>query len=206
MLADPPSTLTPRHGLELNRALIRVSQIGDRMRRTETSVAVLPEEAAAGMPDAGHAQLVTIVSMAPDGSPRVMVDADGPVVTARLAVRTTLERVQLAIAEQHAAVVVFERGDRTRPLIVGFLERLDVATVPREPAVAAPVEPLPMPSLEADVDGRRVRLTAQDEIVLQCGSASVTLRRNGRVVIRGTYVETHSEGTNRIKGGQVQIN
>ena len=57
-----------------------------------------------------------------------------------------------------------------------------------------------------DVDGRRVKVTAQDEIVLQCGSASVTLRRNGRVVIRGAYVETHAEGTNRIKGGQVQIN
>jgi hypothetical protein len=63
-----------------------------------------------------------------------------------------------------------------------------------------------MPVIEADVDGRRVRVTAQDEIVLQCGSASVTLRRNGRVLIRGTYVETQSEGTNRIKGGQVRIN
>ena len=173
------------------------------MRRTETSVAVLPEEAADGVPDAGHAQLVTIVSITADGSPRVVVDADGPVVAARLAIRTTRERVQLAIAERQPAVVVFERGDRERPLIVGFLERLDAT--PQSP-VAAPVEPLAMPSLEADVDGRRVRLTAQDEIVLQCGSASVTLRRNGRVVIRGTYVETHSEGTNRIKGGQVQIN
>jgi hypothetical protein len=60
--------------------------------------------------------------------------------------------------------------------------------------------------IEADVDGRRVRVVAQDEIVLQCGQASITLRRNGRIVIRGTYVETHSEGTNRIKGGQVRIN
>jgi hypothetical protein len=49
-------------------------------------------------------------------------------------------------------------------------------------------------------------VTAQDEIVLECGSASVTLRRNGRVIIRGTYIETKSDGTNRIKGGQVQIN
>jgi hypothetical protein len=60
--------------------------------------------------------------------------------------------------------------------------------------------------LEADVDGRRVRIVAQDEIVFECGQASVTLRANGRIIIRGTYVETHSEGTNRIKGGQVRIN
>jgi hypothetical protein len=60
--------------------------------------------------------------------------------------------------------------------------------------------------LEVDADGRRVRLEAQDEVVIQCGKASITLRRNGRVVIRGTHVETHSSGTNRIKGGQVRVN
>jgi hypothetical protein len=60
--------------------------------------------------------------------------------------------------------------------------------------------------IEADVDGRRVRIVARDEIVLQCGEASITLRRNGRIIIKGTYVETSSEGTNRIKGGQVRIN
>lgn len=60
--------------------------------------------------------------------------------------------------------------------------------------------------LEVDVDGKRVRIVARDEIVLECGNASITLRRNGRVVIKGTYIETYSEGTNRIKGGQVRIN
>ena len=60
--------------------------------------------------------------------------------------------------------------------------------------------------VEADVDGRRVRIVARDEIVLECGEASITLRRNGRIIIKGTYVETCSEGTNRIKGGQVRIN
>jgi uncharacterized protein (DUF2345 family) len=61
-------------------------------------------------------------------------------------------------------------------------------------------------AIEVDVDGKRVRIVAQDEIVLQCGSASITLRRNGRIVVKGTNVENYSEGTNRIKGGQVRIN
>jgi uncharacterized protein (DUF2345 family) len=60
--------------------------------------------------------------------------------------------------------------------------------------------------IEADVDGRRVKIVARDQIVLECGEASITLHRNGRIVIKGTYVETASEGTNRIKGGQVRIN
>jgi hypothetical protein len=78
-----------------------------------------------------------------------------------------------------------------------------------QPKAAPPEVPEPNTGpqvLEADVDGRRVRIVAKDEIVLECGQASVTLRSNGRIIIRGTYVETHSEGTNRIKGGQVQIN
>jgi hypothetical protein len=60
--------------------------------------------------------------------------------------------------------------------------------------------------IEADVDGRRVKIIAREEIVLECGNASITLRSNGRIIIKGTYVETCSEGTNRIKGGQVRIN
>ena len=61
-------------------------------------------------------------------------------------------------------------------------------------------------SLLRNLDGKRVRIVGSDEIVLECGNASITLRRNGRVVIRGTYVETASAGTNRIKGAAVRIN
>ena len=103
---------------------------------------------------------------------------------------------------------------RTRESNAGVLPATTVSEVeaPDAAGVATPEpEPVagaaePMPVIEADVDGRRVRVTARDEIVLECGKASITLRRNGRVIVRGTYVETHSEGTNRIKGGQVQIN
>jgi len=73
-----------------------------------------------------------------------------------------------------------------------------------EPALSGPMEPTE--SLEAVVDGRRVVIEAADEIVIRCGKSSITLRRNGRVVIRGSYVETDSEGVNRIKGGAVKIN
>jgi len=62
------------------------------------------------------------------------------------------------------------------------------------------------PDLEAHVDGRRVEIDGRDEIVLRCGEASITLRRNGRVVIRGLQVETRAAGLNRIKGGSVSIN
>jgi hypothetical protein len=83
-----------------------------------------------------------------------------------------------------------------RPLVIGLV-----------PAPTIGPQPLPAANvIQADVDGRRVEISAGDEVVFKCGKASITLRRNGKVVIRGTYVETHSDGTNRIKGGQVRIN
>ena len=92
--------------------------------------------------------------------------------------------------------------------MIGLIESVPLdlpgaAAATEAPTARAPAAPR---VVEADVDGKRVRIVGNDEIVLECGSASITLRRNGRVIIRGTYVETHSEGTNRIKGAAVQIN
>jgi hypothetical protein len=115
-------------------------------------------------------------------------------VAARLAIEITEERLLAAVTERQPVVLVFENGNPRLPIVIGLIEKQPLS------------KPTSAPAIEADVDGRRVRVVGQDEIVLQCGKASVTLRRNGRVLIRGTYVETQSEGTNRIKGGQVQIN
>jgi hypothetical protein len=60
--------------------------------------------------------------------------------------------------------------------------------------------------IEARVDGQRVEIEGRDEIVLRCGESSITLRRNGRVVIRGVQVESRASGINRIRGGSVSIN
>jgi len=170
------------------------------MRTQDTIAAVLPERESDSR-DVPGAEVGTIIGLAADDTALLQFGRDTQVAAARFAVRTTRERAEAAIAERHQVVVVFEGGDRTKPLIVGFIEPLERPTIAIDPAAATDA-----PIVEADADGRRVKLTAQDEIVLQCGSASITLRRNGRVIVRGTYVETHSDGTNRIKGGQVQIN
>lgn len=104
----------------------------------------------------------------------------------------------VALARDGARVLVsFVDGDPDKPIITGVLR-----AVPKTIEVQVP---LGAPE-HARVDGRRVTLTGRDEIVLSCGEASITLRRNGRMVLRGTAVETASRGVNRIKGGTVQIN
>jgi hypothetical protein len=153
------------------------------------------EEAAGGM------RLGRVVAVNDDH--RVLVEypgCAGPTL-ARVAVAADRARLQRAIDCGEVAVLAFDGGDAFRPLVLALLPRpsagADVAATP--PAARTEV-------VKADVDGRRVLIEGQDEIVFQCGKASVTLRRNGKVVIRGTHVETVSEGTNRIKGGQVRIN
>lgn len=77
--------------------------------------------------------------------------------------------------------------------------------MPLRKKVARPAPTPPLP-LEARVDGQRVVIEAQDEVVIKCGRATITLRRNGKIIIKGDYVETRATGTNRIKGGSVQVN
>lgn len=194
------------------------------MRKKDMNVALFPARRGELDPEThqagGSAQIGTITAVNAAGSLVVELpgDARGPT-AARLGVALTAERIQTAIASRQPVVLVFENGDRAQPIIVGLIEALPcapmipIALPATTPATTPTITPtitndtsIESPIIEADVDGRRVRVTAKDEIVLQCGAASVTLRRNGRVVIRGTYVETHSDGTNRIKGGQVQIN
>ncbi len=100
------------------------------------------------------------------------------------------------------AIAGFEDGDEDKPILLGLLDSPPAAeaaeTVLR---VDAPERPD-----EAQLDGERVVISADKEVVLQCGKASITLTRAGKVLIRGEYVLSRSTGANRIKGGSVQLN
>jgi hypothetical protein len=129
------------------------------------------------------------------GNPR------GPI-AARATVPLDPAAALAAVGRRQEAVLVFEDGDPALPIVVGLVQPsgptlidlvLDDTAVPPEEPVAV-------------LNGKRVVLEGDDEVVLRCGAASITLRRNGKIVIRGSYVESHAAGTNRIKGGSVRIN
>jgi hypothetical protein len=144
-----------------------------------------------------------------DAEGRLRVDfegnRDGPL-PARRTISLTPEQLRAAVELRQRAVLLFENGDPRLPLVVG-MEQVQSPTpltdAVLEASLPAPVAQQPV---EAHVDGKRVVIEGKDEIVLQCGQASITLRRNGKVIIKGTYVESHASGTQRIKGGSVQIN
>jgi hypothetical protein len=114
---------------------------------------------------------------------------------------TVVARTTVSLLRSHVGatvVVLFESGDVRRPIIVGVLN---------QPVRPDGVEPAGASELVAvQADGERVVLSAEREIVLRCGAASITLTRAGKVLIKGAYILSRSTGYNKIKGAAVDIN
>jgi len=124
-----------------------------------------------------------------DGTP--LVDFPGNPTSAPLPVRSL---VRLTNADRGCELVLaFEEGDPARPVALGRVAA-------PEPFVKSGEAP------EATVDGERIVIAAEKEILLRCGEASILLTRDGKVYVRGANLLSRSSGPNRIKGGSVRIN
>jgi uncharacterized protein (DUF2345 family) len=91
-------------------------------------------------------------------------------------------------------VLQFEGGDPSLPIVMGVLRQTD-----NQPLEASG-------NVQVDADGVRMVVSAKEQMVLQCGKASITLTKAGKVLIQGSYVSSRSTGVNRVKGGSVQLN
>ena len=98
-------------------------------------------------------------------------------------------------------LLAFDAGDESRPIIVGFVRDSLFPESTREEVRL---------DLGADrdvrIDGRRIAFEAQEEVVLRCGKSTIWMRRDGKVVVRGSDVLTRSSGSNRVKGASIQLN
>jgi Domain of unknown function (DUF6484) len=104
-------------------------------------------------------------------------------------------------AQGTPVLLVFDGGDPCRPIILGFVrDRFSVEGSGR----AIEANWLQPPVLR--FDGRQIRLSATDQIVLQCGRGSITLSSDGSIEIKGTRVTSRSSGAHKIRGATVQIN
>jgi hypothetical protein len=133
----------------------------------------------------------TLAGFADSGEP--LVDFPGNPSNASLAAPTTVAVGPDDLGRR--LVLQFIGADLRRPVVLGLLQSPE--PTPSEAEAPAP---------DVELDGQRVTLTAQREIVLRCGKASITLTRAGKVLIRGAYLLSRSSGVNRIKGGSVQVN
>jgi hypothetical protein len=152
-------------------------------------VEALLESAAPPVPSPAVPGVVLGTLVGWDSADRPLIAYPGCPVEQPLPALTTVSLPNDACGRE--AALHFIGGDPLRPLIVGLIQ---------------PPRPQPTLAAEAKVDGQRVEFTAEQEIVLRCGKASITLTRAGKVLIEGAYVLSRSSGENRIKGGSVQIN
>jgi hypothetical protein len=91
--------------------------------------------------------------------------------------------------------LLFEGADTRRPIVAGVLRDHEGWPLTDEPG-----------QVEVDADGDRLIVSAKTQLVLRCGRASITLTKEGKILIQGTYVSSRASTVNRIKGGSVQIN
>ncbi len=163
-------------------------------RPTPAAARVVPLSAPSMSPALPAVTLGWVVGCEQDSGPLVDFPGNphGPT-PARLLAALTLPALQAAAAARQPVALVFERGDPTLPLITGLVQSPSPSSTSST-------------SSEARIDGKRVVITGEEEVELRCGEASITLNKSGKLVIRGAYVETRAKGTNRIKGGSVQIN
>jgi uncharacterized protein (DUF2345 family) len=134
----------------------------------------------------------TLVAFSDNGAVPLVV-ISGRTGCAAVAAASTVDLRGVHVGRQ--VVMVFEGGELSKPIILGLLN---------EPYV----NPLKQPpgSVEVGVDGERLVVSAKEQLVLQCGNASITLTKAGKVLIKGAFVSTQSSGLMRIRGGSIQMN
>ncbi len=111
--------------------------------------------------------------------------------------------------------LLFTSGDLNRPLIIGLIHRTLQGLIDNFESTAEQTETEvsvhdsksdELDQIEASIDGKKVVIEGQEEVVLKCGESSITLTRSGKIMIRGKHILNRSTGLNRILGGSVQIN
>ena len=98
-------------------------------------------------------------------------------------------------------LLAFENNDPKHPIIVDTMYSLIEEIAEPAATVLEAGEPQ-----DVTIDGKRISFEAENEIVLKCGKASITLTKAGKILIKGEYVLSHSSGENRIRGGSISIN
>lgn len=125
---------------------------------------------------------------------------------ARLATALDASALRRAVERRQGAVLCFERGEPSRPIILGLVQE------PTEtPLLDELLDESEVASAELIANGKRISLDevlggATDELVLRCGKASLVLRRNGQVLLRGENVQVDAGSVLRLRGGKTQIN
>ena len=114
-------------------------------------------------------------------------------------------------AKGRQVVISFVNGEHNNPIILGLVhsalyEMIDSYEAESIESSAQDREPAMPSTLPVLVDGDEVVIEAKKELQLRCGASSITLTKDGKILIKGKYLLNRASGVNRIIGGSVQVN
>jgi len=139
-----------------------------------------------------------VVDLTPNGEP--LVDFASNPSGLPLPARTTIVIGKETLGGE--VLLLFEANNVRKPIIIGVMQPLKMSDKKAKGVTLS--QQFLVSGVECD--GEKVVFSAEKEIVLRCGDASITLTRAGKILIRGKYLLSRSSGVNRINGGSVQIN
>jgi hypothetical protein len=135
-----------------------------------------------------------VLAVQPDGTVDVEL-AGGEVITG-CEVLNSSEDSPLRLIHKDAVLLLLPYGDAGRGIILGRLGSSRTRTTeqaePGNSAVSATPDTLV--------------LEAKRELTLRVGEGSITIRQDGKILLRGKDLVSHAQRMNRIKGGSVSIN
>jgi hypothetical protein len=130
--------------------------------------------------------------------------------------RRTLCRTTIAGLLPSGEIVVRPRGGSEEILVCDYLETgakdrpalqegdRVLVLLPEDPGekgcVLGKVGPYRAP------DRRKLVMDADEELTIRCGKGSITIRKSGKILVRGLEIVSHAQGANRIRGGSIQLN
>ena len=139
-----------------------------------------------------------------DETGRVFVDYAGNSqgkVASRYTRSVKLQMLRHAHSANQDVLLVFENSDPMRPVIIDTMSSLVDEIVQTDIS-----DSLKSDISEVSIDGKKITFDAEEEVVIKCGKGSITLKKSGKIIIKGTNLISRSSGSNRIKGSSVNIN
>jgi hypothetical protein len=142
-----------------------------------------------------------IVRCDPSSGPVVVFFEGGGPKKARIVAGMSRDDLARAANSGREVLMLFENGDIERPIIVALMEQ----EAEGPPATELTKKQIGPPK-QAVIDGETVKIEARNQIVLECGKGSITIRKDGKILVKGTKLVSRASETNKIKGASVNIN
>lgn len=147
-----------------------------------------------------HPRTGRIESSKNPGEILVTYDGEGPYPARLLSGISRLDLLSDSFVGREV-LLVFDGGRADKPIVVGVLENVLETLV----CLDGEADSRPSSMEDPSCNGRTV-VEADKEMVLRCGEGSISIKKEGRIVIRGREIVSRASGTNKIKGGSVELN